>query len=63
MQLYHAIRASFEQLTAVLDQLTTEQYKTPSENLSGATIGQHTRHIIELFQCLLNGYATGRICY
>jgi hypothetical protein len=63
MQLYHAIRASFEQLTAVLDQLTAEQYTSPSENLSGATIGQHTRHIIELFQCLLNGYATGRICY
>lgn len=63
MQLYNAIRASFQQLTEVLDQITAEQYKTASENLSGASVGQHTRHIIELFQCLLSGYTTGRICY
>lgn len=63
MQLYNAIRASFQQLTEVLDQITAEQYKTASENLSGASVGQHTRHIIELFQCLLSGYSTGRICY
>lgn len=63
MQLYHAIRTSFQQLTEVLDQLSAEQYKTPSTNLSGSSVGQHTRHIIELFQCLLKGYASGRICY
>jgi uncharacterized damage-inducible protein DinB len=63
MQLYNAIRASFEQLTNVLEQLTAEQYKAPSANLSGSSIGQHTRHVIELFQCLQAGYAAGEICY
>lgn len=63
MQLYHAIRSSFQQLIVVLEQLTADQYKTPSENLSGSSIGQHTRHIIELYQCLLNGYSAGKVCY
>jgi hypothetical protein len=63
MQLYNAINTSFQQLNEVLDQLTPEQYKTPSENLSGSSIGQHTRHVIELFQCLLAGYTSGTICY
>ena len=63
MQLYNAIKTSFQQLNEVLDQLTAEQYQTPSENLSGSSVGQHTRHIIELFQCLLAGYEKGSICY
>jgi uncharacterized damage-inducible protein DinB len=63
MQLYNAIKTSFQQLNEVLDQLTAEQYQTPSENLSGSSVGQHTRHIIELFQCLLAGYENGSICY
>ena len=63
MQLYSAINASFNQLRTVLDQLTTEQYQTPSANLSGSSVGQHTRHIIELFQCLLAGYDKGIVCY
>lgn len=63
MQLYNAIKTSFQQLNEVLDKLTAEQYQTPSENLSGSSVGQHTRHIIELFQCLLAGYENGSICY
>jgi hypothetical protein len=63
MQLYNAISTSFQQLNEVLDLLTPEQYQTPSENLSGSSVGQHTRHIIELFQCLLTGYTSGRVCY
>ena len=38
-------------------------YQYPVSLLSGASIGQHTRHIIELYQCLLNGYALGIINY
>lgn len=63
MQLYNAIKTSFQQLSEVIDHLTVEQYQTPSENLSGSSVGQHTRHIIELFQCLLAGYASGTVCY
>jgi hypothetical protein len=38
-------------------------YTNPCEALSNATIGQHTRHIIELYQCLLAGYTSAQINY
>lgn len=63
MQLFAAVKKSIQQLTDALDQLTAEQYSAASANLSGSSIGQHTRHIIELYQCLLNGYEQQYICY
>jgi hypothetical protein len=51
-------------LVIVLEQLRdTDRYNNPCEALSNATIGQHSRHIIELYQCLLKGYASGKINY
>jgi hypothetical protein len=38
-------------------------YAAPCTALSNATIGQHTRHIIELYQCLLAGYSLGEVNY
>ena len=63
MQLFAAVKKSIQQLTDVLDQLTAGQYSAASANLSGSSIGQHTRHIIELYQCLLNGYEQQYVCY
>jgi hypothetical protein len=51
-------------LIIVLEQLrNTTSYNKPCEALSNATIGQHTRHIIELYQCLIGGYPDGKINY
>ncbi|MBK8086886.1 MAG: DinB family protein [Chitinophagaceae bacterium] len=63
MELFSAIKKSFEQLNEVLACLSEQQYISPSENLSNATIGQHMRHIIELYQCLMSGYDAGIVCY
>lgn len=63
MQLQLAINNVFVQLTDTLQQLSAEQYKQPSKILFNATIGQHTRHIIELFMELDKGYETGTVNY
>jgi hypothetical protein len=63
MQLQQSIQNVFVQISESLEQLTCEQYCKPSKILFGATIGQHVRHIIELFICLDNGYSTGIVNY
>ena len=63
MQLQQAVNNVFVQLSATLDQLTQEQYVQPCQSLLNATVGQHLRHIIELFQCLENGYDDGLVNY
>ncbi len=63
MQLQQAIGNVFVQLSESIHQLSDEQYKQPSNILFNATIGQHVRHIIELFICLSQGYDTGVINY
>ena len=63
MQLQQSIQNVFVQISESLEQLTCEQYCKPSKILFGATIGQHVRHIIELFICLDNGYNTGIVNY
>ena len=60
MELQKAVHHVFLQLSDSLDQLETEQYTYPCKNLSGNTIGQHVRHIIEMFQCLESGYLVWR---
>ena len=50
-------------LIHVLTQLPLKSYPAPCNALSNASIGQHTRHIIELYQCLIAGYITGEIKY
>lgn len=58
---------STEALSSLVDVLLqlpdSQKYTEPCEALSEATIGQHTRHIIELYQCLLAGYPAGKINY
>ena len=63
MSLFSSIKDSFAQLNVALNSISDEEYVRPSEHLSNATIGEHTRHIIEMYQCLLNGYDEGIVCY
>ena len=41
----------------------TGLYTRPIRSLSQSTIGQHSRHIIELYQCLLNAYDKTAVNY
>ena len=57
------IQHVFVQLSETLNQLSHEEYVQPSKILINATIGEHVRHIIELFQCLEKGYEEGVVNY
>ena len=57
------IQQVFAQLSEILNQLSNEEYIRSSRILLNATIGQHVRHIIELFQCLEKGYDEGIVNY
>jgi hypothetical protein len=63
MQLQQTIKNVFVQLSTTLDLLTDAQYVYAGKTLSNATIGQHVRHIIEMFICLEDGYSTGKVNY
>ena len=63
MELQNAVNLVFLQLSLSLDQLEDHQYDHPCKNLSGNTVGQHVRHIIEMYQCLESGYGTGEVDY
>ncbi|WP_026703953.1 hypothetical protein [Flavobacterium soli] len=58
-----SIHNSLNELVDLLDQLSDSEYAKPCPQLSNATIGEHTRHIIEMFQCLENFYEIGLVNY
>jgi hypothetical protein len=58
-----AIRKTLKELSDLVSQLSHEDYCSPCHDLGNASIGEHTRHIIELFQCLESQYTIGEINY
>jgi len=63
MQLQQAVNNVFVQLAETMNQMSQQEYALPCNTLFKNTIGQHVRHIIELFQCLENGYDGGVVNY
>ncbi len=51
------------QLLQSISSLSFDEYTQKIHLLSNSSIGEHTRHIIELFQQLLEGYGTASIDY
>ena len=43
--------------------LNEKQYTQKIEHLGNASIGGHTRHILELLQCAVDGYYAGEVDY
>jgi hypothetical protein len=58
-----SIKTSLNDLIDLLDQITNSEYCNPCSALSNSTIGEHSRHIIEMFQCLENNYYSGIVNY
>jgi len=58
-----SINNSLNELIDLLNQLSDSDYSNQCPALSNATIGEHTRHIIEMFQCLENFYDSGFVNY
>ena len=58
-----SIKNALDELSDLLKQLSEENYISPCYSLSNATIGEHTRHIIEMFQCLNIQYESGIVNY
>ena len=63
MNLRDVIVALLEDAKLYLRQMDEVTYATPIRLLSNSTVGQHTRHFVEFFQCLLHQYEEGIINY
>lgn len=54
---------TLEQFKHILLELPGDCYAKSCSVLSDSSIGQHTRHIIELYLCLINGYEAADVSY
>ncbi len=51
------------QIKTLLEKITKNDFIKSHKILSGATIGQHVRHILEFYVILVKGVETGVVCY
>ena len=58
-----SLHKTLNELVSLLNQISNDDFTSPCKGLSDSTIGEHTRHIIEMFQCLENQYEDGVVNY
>lgn len=58
-----AIEYKLRELQELLSLLDPKEFTSSDPALENASLGQHFRHIIELFECLVNGYDIGLVDY
>ena len=63
MDLKQAAGNILEDVKLYLQQLDDERYKQRLDVFSGSSVGMHTRHIIEFYQCLIDHGASRIINY
>lgn len=63
LELQNEIRDNLIDFIDVIGKLTKDEYTNKILLLGNATIGEHTRHIIELFEQLFTGYFLGVVDY
>jgi hypothetical protein len=61
--IFNSLKNTLQELVSLLETISIEDYTSSCKALSNATIGEHTRHIVEMFECLLFQYDSGSINY
>lgn len=61
--LISTVEALFDQLAQVTHSLEPDAYCRPRVLLSGSTLGQHMRHIVEFFREMLRARQSGELNY
>lgn len=56
-------KENLQQIKTLIASLEEEQYQYKSQLLSDSTIGQHIRHILEFYLCVIYGVSRGFINY
>ncbi|MDX2247223.1 MAG: DinB family protein [Bacteroidia bacterium] len=63
MNLVEVLDITLSKIKDYLKNLDNERYSRPLELFSNSSIGQHTRHVIEFLQCLIEQNPSGIINY
>ncbi|MEL7001972.1 MAG: DinB family protein [Bacteroidota bacterium] len=63
MKLIDACKDILGQLSSVIKSIEPEDFRKEVPNLNNSTVGQHIRHTLEFFTCLMNNHKTGFINY
>lgn len=63
MPLQNSANSILDQLKDTISQLKPSHFSEPVEVLGSSTVGQHMRHTIEFFICLMDSAASGVISY
>lgn len=59
----HYCQSNLKEIKQLLEQINKNSYTQPLTYLSGSSIGQHVRHILEFYQCLIASQKTGVVNY
>lgn len=63
LSIFKSSQNSLQELVLLLQQISLEDYRELSPVLKTSSIGQHVRHIIELYTCLFEQYEEGIVDY
>lgn len=58
-----ACKQNLDQLITLLNVINEQQYTYKSRLLDGASIGQHIRHVLEFYDCLIKSDTTQELDY
>ena len=61
--IFQQLTQQLASLTSLINSLNNNQFTQKIEHLGNVSIGAHTRHIIELLQCAIDGYYTNTVDY